>query len=315
MPTGSAVIVEPYAKRDVPALVRLFNHQCELERHVAVLTPEMFAQFVEAKPYFDPHGLQVARRGGEIVGWVHAAITGPTEPWYDTAMRLARVSMFVYRPGELEVGRALINTATQYLRDQGHERIYAFHAHGGYPFYRGLFTGGEYTGPSSLAHLHQALRHCGYTTTHESVTQSVAMPAAPKLVEPRVPAEFHDQPLTMAHETMAASWTGFEPRVIDVTIEGEHAGQIGYVLLPHLAARLGSPCLDIYSMGVTPERRRLGLASSLVNRAMRAGYDRGARVASVYTEMHNQAAAGTYARCGFVPFGVNLGRVLEMAAT
>jgi GNAT superfamily N-acetyltransferase len=309
------VTIEPYAKADVPHLVSLFNRQCEHERHVAVLTAEMFAQFVEAKPYFDPRGLLVARRNGEVAGWVHAAVTGPTESWYDPAMKLARLSMLVYRPGELEVGQALIHAATQWLRDQGHERIYAFHAHGGYPFYRGLFTGGEYTGPSSLAHLHQALRHCGYATSHESVTQSADMPTAPKPVEPRVPAEFHDRPLTMAHETMAASWTGFEPRVIDVTIEGEHAGQIGYVVLRHLAARLGSPCLDIYMMGVNPQRRRLGLGSALVNRAMRAGYDRGARVASVYTEMHNQAAAATYARCGFAPFGLNLGRVLEVAAT
>lgn len=315
MTTAPMVIVEPYEKRDVPAMVRLFNHQCEHERHVAVLTAEIFDQLVEAKPYFDPHGLLVARRGGEVIGWVHAAVTGPTEPWYDTAMRLARVSMLVYKPGDLAAGRALVSAATQWLREQGHERIHAFHAHGGYPFYRGLFTGGEYTAPSSLAHLHQALRHCGYAIAHESVTQSAAMPTAPEPVEPHVPAEFHDRPLTMAHETMAASWTGFEPRVIDVTITGEHAGQIGYVVLPHLAARLGSPCLDIYMMGVNPQRRRLGLGWALVNRAMRAGYERGARVASVYTEMHNQAAAGTYARCGFSPFGLNLGRVLDVTAT
>lgn len=310
----TALRIRPYCAGDVACMLALYNEQTRGEAHVAPLDRAMFAQLVEAKSYFAPDGLFVACDSTGVAGWVHAVVTAPTEGWYDPSMRLARLSMLVYRPGSLAVGQALVERATAWLRDQGSETIYALHAHGGYPFYRGLFLGGEFTGPTTLAHLHQALACSGYEIGHESVFQRAALNTTPVEVSPKTDdTTFHDEPLKVAHDTMAQSWTGFEPRTVTAVVAGAYAGQIGYVLQPHLAGRLGHPCVNIYMLGVNPSHRQMGLASALVSRALRAGHAAGARTATVGTELDNIASARTYARFGFAAFRLNVGRVLRAA--
>jgi GNAT superfamily N-acetyltransferase len=116
----------------------------------------------------------------------------------------------------------------------------------------------------------------------------------------------------MRHEGMRESWIGFEPMGIRARVHGEPAGNISWVLIPHVTERLGAPCMNIWSLGVPEAYRRRGIASALVSRAMARAYALGARFGSVGTQLWNAPAHATYARLGFRPHCVLVGRSLDL---
>ena len=59
------------------------------------------------------------------------------------------------------------------------------------------------------------------------------------------------------------------------------------------------------------EYRRKGIGAALVGHAMRLAYDRGARFGSVGTQLWNAPAHATYAKLGYRPHCVVVGRTLE----
>jgi GNAT superfamily N-acetyltransferase len=81
------------------------------------------------------------------------------------------------------------------------------------------------------------------------------------------------------------------------------------VVLPQVEERLGAPCLNIWGLGVDERHRRKGLASALVSRTLSRAYAQGARVASVGTQLWNTAAHATYAKLGFRPHRLLIGRI------
>lgn len=296
-----ALTIQPHQNDDVPVLCELFNQQAHDIDHIARLDTPRFNALVVAKPYFDPQGLLVARDGGETIGWIHACVAAGSEPYHDPANAVARIRMLCFEPGRLDVGAALLHAAHAYLRQRGCMKIEAFHARHGYPFYRGLWMGGEPMAPVTLPHVLIALTTAGYRLTQQSVFMTCRM-TDPPTRQRRVPElQIDDQPTTMAHEPMRASWIGFEPHSAAAAIEGRHVGAIHWVLVPHLADKLGAPCVNIWGLGVESAYRGRGFANELIHHVLRQGYDRGARHASVGTQVWNHPAHATYARAGFHP--------------
>ena len=64
-------------------------------------------------------------------------------------------------------------------------------------------------------------------------------------------------------------------------------------------------------MGVAEKHRRKGIASALLARAMAEAHDLGARFGSASTQLWNQAAHATYAKAGFQPHRLVVGRSLQ----
>ena len=281
----------------------------------ASLTQELFAELVEAKSYFDPAGVLVAtgaRR--KVLGWVHACVAPGSEPWQKPEEAVAHVRMLVFRGEDLELGTELVRRATQWLAKLGHKSVLAMHAKKGYPFYRGLWYGFEPMCPVTLPHLHVALEVAGYKITQQSIFMTAEMKTAPQPSTPAVAAEFECGPATMAHEPMRQSWVGFEPRTISVRVRGAYAGAIHWAVQPHLAAKLGAICMNIWGLGIHESFRRKGLAAALIGRAMVEAYERGARFASVGTQLWNSPAHLTYAKMGYIPNTVMMGRELNSEA-
>ena len=136
------------------------------------------------------------------------------------------------------------------------------------------------------------------------------MASPPRETETAVPVELVASAVEMQHEPMRESWIGFQPMRARALVEGEEAGSIGWVMLPHLADRLGAPGMSIWSLGVRDRHRRKGIATALVARAMARSYALGARTASLGTQLWNAPAHATYARRGFNPHCVLVGRTL-----
>ena len=302
--------IEAYDHKHLEGMSALYNGETAFESHIAPLTPERFIELVEKKSYFDPEGLLVAVAGGRVAGWVHACVAPGSEPGHDPGNKVARIRMLIYPAGRLKVGKALVEQATAWLKISGPKKLLAMHAQAGYPFYRGLWVGGEPMCPATLAHVQLAFEVGGYKNTQESVF--MVAPIEPQQTAAAAPIEFDERPAEMKHEPMRESWIGFEPQRIRAMIGGEEAGGIGWVMLPHLADRLGAPAMNIWSLGVKENHRRKGVAAALIARSMELAHARGARFASVGTQLWNAPAHASYAKLGYVPHCVVVGRTLEI---
>ncbi len=85
--------------------------------------------------------------------------------------------------------------------------------------------------------------------------------------------------------------------LIVARLGGRVIGQIAAVLHRHFDA---PPDLYIDNLGVTPEHRRQGVATRLVDLALGVGRDLGCTGTWVVTEIENDAAAALYSRTGAV---------------
>jgi len=302
-----ALTLDTYRPDYLEAMVARFNAETASHPHVAPLTPERFVELVERKSYFDPTGLLVALDGGDVLGWVHACWAPATEAWHAADQRGALLRMLLYPRARLDVGRALVAEVTVWLEGTGGFELLALHAQGGYPFYRGLWYGSEPMGPVTMPHVQLALEVGGYTNTQESVFMTAELPASPQVVA--APGlELTTAPAELVHGGMRESWVGFTPMQTQARRGEAVAGSIGWTVLPHVAEKLGAPCLSIWSLGVMEEHRRQGIASALVAQVMRESYAQGARFGSVATQLWNAPAQATYAKFGFRPHCLLVGR-------
>ena len=146
--------IETYDRRFLEGMARVYNDETAFEPHIAPLTAERFIQLVEKKSYFDPAGLFIAVRAGWVLGWVHACVAPGTEPWNDLNAKVARIRMLIFPRESLRIGGALAQEATAWLQGAGFQEMEAMHPLAGYPFYRGLWFGGEPMCPVSLPHVH-----------------------------------------------------------------------------------------------------------------------------------------------------------------
>jgi GNAT superfamily N-acetyltransferase len=304
--------IETYDHRHLEPMTALYNAETAFEPHIGPLTPERFVELVERKSYFDPSGLLVAVQRGRVVGWVHACVAAGTEPRHDPGKLVPRIRMLIYPRDRLRVGKQLVAQATEWLRRSGQTALYAMHCDHGYPFYRGFWMGGEPLCPAGLAHVQLAFEVGGYKYTYASIFMAMRMDAPPGPARPGAKLEFAESLQEMKHEPMHESWIGFEPRVIQAISKGDEVGRIGWVVVPQVAERLGAPAMSIYSLGVGEAHRRKGVGAALVARAQAAAYRLGARFASVDTQLWNHAAQMTYAKRGYQPYCMVIGRTLTL---
>lgn len=307
--------IEPFRADDLERLCDLYNHQARDIGHIAPLSPDVFERLVVDKPAFDGQGLLVAREGGTAVGWVHAVVAAGSEVYQDANQKVARIRMLVFEPTRLDVGAALVTGAHAYLSGRGHTQIEAFHARAGYPFYRGLWMGGEPMAPVTLPHVHMALAVAGYRVSQQSVFMTSTFDTASAVHRRAAGLTLDDRPTTMAHEPMRESWIGFEPRSVEARLEGQTAGSVHWVMLPQVATKLGAPCVNIWGLGVESVFRGRGIASDLIGHVLARGYERGARHASVATQLWNHPAHATYVRAGFRPHTVLHGLDTQLPPT
>lgn len=141
---------------------------------------------------------------------------------------------------------------------------------------------------------------------------AIEMDRPPKETRADVTLEFVESEAGMAHDPMRESWIGFKPMRTQALMGDENVGSIAWVILPHVADRLGAPCVNIWGMGVQEKHRRKGIATALVSRTMLRSYGLGARFASVGTQLWNAPAHATYAKLGFSPRQIVMGRSLDI---
>lgn len=305
------ITISTYTPALLDGMLALYNAETAFEPHIAVLTIDRFAELVATKSTFDPDGIFVAVEGGAVVGWVHACVSAGSERGQDPEKRLPRIRMLIYTRERLEVGAALVEEATRWLKGSGQKVLLAMHARAGYPFYRGIWMGGEPMCPITLPHVQLALEVGGYANTQESIFMTTEMRTPPDAIaSPGI--DLVESASEIAHEPMRESWIGFDPRRTRAMMGDDEIGGISWVIQPHLADRLGAPCMNIWGLGVSEDHRRKGMASALIASAMKSSFAMGARFASVGTQLWNAPAHATYAKLGYIPHTVLVGRTLDL---
>jgi GNAT superfamily N-acetyltransferase len=239
-------------------------------------------------------------------------VAAGSEGHHDPENKVPRIRMLIYPRERLKVGGALVAEATAWLKRSEQSRFLAMHAQVGYPFYRGLWLGGEPMCPATLPHVHMAFEVGGYKTTQESIFLAIEMDVPPKEVRAEMALEFDESAANMAHEPMRESWIGFEPMRTQALMGDESVASIAWVMLPHVADRLGAPCMNVWGLGVQEEHRRKGIATALISHTMAQSYTLGARFASVGTQLWNAPAHATYVKLGFRPHCIVMGRMLDL---
>jgi len=194
--------IETYHPRRLEGMVALYNAETAFEPHIAPLEAETFEALVAAKSYFDPGGLFVAVEKSEVVGWVHACVSGGTEPYHRPDLRAAHIRMLLHPRERLDIGAALVTEATAWLKRSGVPELGAMHNKHGYPFYRGLWLGGEPMGAPVLPHVQLALEVGGYRLSEESVFMVAELTTPPPEVQAASPLEYRAFPAAMEREAM-----------------------------------------------------------------------------------------------------------------
>lgn len=301
-----------YDRRYLDGMAALYNAETAFEPHIAPLNPERFIELVENKSYFDPTGLFVAVGSSQVIGWIHACVAAGSEGHHDPNNRVPHIRMLIYTPDQLKVGAALVSEATNWLKKSGQTEFLVMHAKVGYPFYRGIWLGGEPMCPMALPHVQLAFEVGGCKTTQESIFMAIEMAQPPEEVRADMKIEFVESDARMAHEPMRESWIGFKPMSTRAMVGDETVGGISWVILPHVADRLGAPCMNIWGLGIQEKYRRRKIAIALVSHVMSRSYSLGARFASVGTQLWNAPAHATYAKLGFLPRQIVVGRTLKI---
>jgi GNAT superfamily N-acetyltransferase len=225
----------------------------------------------------------VAREGGNLVGFSHAAV-GPLEQWPERGS----IRFLGYERGHRRAGQALLEAAEAYLSDQGMERFDAFEREDRYRFYHVLYG---YLS-EHLEHVHALLRFNGYTVRHGEVVLDWPDYKPPVPVPPGIEVK------------TVLEWRPGRGRLpglkVGALVNGEEIGQCVCVSCGEMSdADAAQDWLFVDGLFIDEPYQGRGLGRYLLQRAMLEMHGTGYRHASISTEWTNHRALLFYSNFGF----------------
>lgn len=265
---------------------------------------------VFSKPYFDRHGLIVARDGERIVGFAHAAFGPDTDrAALDTVIGTTLLVVVPPHEHQHEIEDTLLVRCEDYLRSRGAAVLNG----GGTPdlggFYLGLYGGSDLPGIlDSSPSMQDVFRRAGY-----SVAGRIAVLRRP-LAGFRPPvnrlqlAIRRSTTLRVIDEPARRTWweaattTGIALRRYELRNEAETLlGSAAFWDVEPLARSWGLALAGLLRVDIEGDRRREGLASYLVAEALHDLAAEGTTIAETHVAEDNAAASQLFAKLGFQP--------------
>ena len=282
---------------------------------VKPLSAHDFDTAVITRVDFDPRGLIVAERDGQLVGFAHAGF-GPVEPNGPTHRldrQLGTVAMLVVDPAVAAEGVAdrLLAEAEAYLRERGAQVLYAGGRFPLDPFYRSVYGGSEWSGIlDDQTDFRQAVEAAGYAVAARASLLELDL-AQPEVRDPRAVVLRRQARFDVIEDVDLTGWwdglaigqgavNGYqlirktddlrlaEATTWDMTAFGKRDGQ----------ARVG-----LIALAVAPTHRRQGFGRFLITEVARHLREHWADAVAVATDQTNTAALALYHSLGFDPVG------------
>ena len=132
---------------DPPKIARLWSDVSAVPGRIQNMSVSILERHVFSKPYFDRHGLILAEKDGDLIGFVHAGF-GPNEGLVDISMSIGVVCLLMVKEIENaeEIRLKLVEKAEQYLLEREATEIRAGCIDTRSPFYLGLYGGSDMAG-------------------------------------------------------------------------------------------------------------------------------------------------------------------------
>lgn len=313
--------LRPFRNSDPPSLCRIWNRQRRQRGLAQPLTPSLLEIAAFSKPYFDPQGLIVAQREGQVVGFVHAGF-GCSDDGSSLSTDFGVTSMLMVDPESAEPSLApeLLAASEDYLHARGAKVLYAGGIRPLDPYYLGFYGGSELPGVLESDAEHQELyRASGY----DEIDRVVVMHC--ELGRFRAPINRQQMQLKrtvsceLEYDPPCLSWWenctwGTHERVRFSLTDGTGNPPPAAVTLWNiepLASTWGLRVCGLIDLEVVSQRRRQGLATYLLGEAFRQVFVQGFTLIEAQTMQHNAPAIALYKKLGFVP--IDHGSVLRKA--
>jgi hypothetical protein len=157
--------LSPFRNSDSAGIATLWNEQPPIQGRLQTLTVALLEQYVLSKPYFDPHGLIVARDSGRVIGIIHVGFAPGSQPG-ELVCRDGIVAQLIIAPraDATEISTQLLSEGEAFLRIAGATEFYGggFGEYG--PFYLGLYGGSRLPGVlAGDTQVIESLRAGGYS--------------------------------------------------------------------------------------------------------------------------------------------------------
>jgi len=263
---------------------------------------------VFSKPYFDRHGLLVARDGDRLVGFAHAAF-GPDadRSAIDTSVGTTLVVVVPPHERQAEIEAGLLARTEDYLRRRGARVILG----GGSPdlggFYLGLYGGSDLPGIlDSSPGMQEAFRRAGYRDAGRIAVLRRPLAGFRPPVNRLQLAIRRATTLRVIDEPARRTWweaattTGVALRRYELRGESEALlGSASFWDVQPLAASWGLVMAGLLRVDIEGERRRQGLANYLVAEALHDLAAEGTSVVETQVAEDNPAAMQLFSKLGF----------------
>ncbi|MFM7137302.1 MAG: GNAT family N-acetyltransferase [Planctomycetota bacterium] len=263
---------------------------------------------VFSKPYFDRHGLVVARDGERIVGFAHAGF-GPDADRAALDTAIGTTLLVVVPPHErrCEIEDELLSRSEAYLRARGAVAILG----GGTPdlggYYLGLYGGSDLPGILDSSPAMQAVfRRAGYAEAARIAVLRRPLAGFRPPVNRLQLAIRRATTLRVIDEPPRRTWweaattTGIALRRYE--LRGDVEALLGsgtFWDVQPLAGSWGLAMAGLLRIDIEGDRRRQGLASYLVAEALHDLAAEGTTVAETHVAEDNPAAVQLFTKLGF----------------
>jgi GNAT superfamily N-acetyltransferase len=298
-----------FCNPDLPRLAEIWRGQPGGRGLMQPMSAAVLERFVLAKPYFDRHGLIVARDGDKVLGFAHSGF-GPGSDENSLSTDQGVISLVMVRP-EIDdsVASQLLERSESYLHSRGAKELYG----GGYPplapFYFGLYGGSELSGVLKSDPREQALfaRH-GYQPAKTSLVLHRDLGQFRPVVDrQQMQIRRHSTFQTIVDPPSKTWWDAclFEPleraQFLLVPREGGATLASAYFWnMETMTGTWGVRAVGIAGLTVGADQKRQGMATYLLGEAFRQFHTQGIALAEVHVADDNAAAMQLFNKLGFV---------------
>ncbi|MEQ8846835.1 GNAT family N-acetyltransferase [Botrimarina sp.] len=311
--------IRPFRNSDPPGIASVWRSQPPHRGLTRPVTAGVLELCVFSKQVFDPEGMLVAERGGEVVGFAHAGF-GPDERGeaIDTTLGTTHLLMLRADAQDDALADELIARSEAYQKSRGATVHYAGGIRPLDAFYLGLYGGSELPGvlesdPLQMAHF---VRN-DYTEAARVVVMQRELtryrfggPRETRQIKRDTSVE--QTVLPPPRHWWEACVTSGQDRLRFGLRERRTGAEIAHVLfwdIEPLATSWGIPTVGMVDLWVDPSHRRKKAATHLLNESLRLMQRRGAAMVEAQTMAENKAALALYEEIGFTP--IDEGRVLR----